>query len=107
MHQIVAITLQQASGWTYGDNFFFIDHLNDPNENGFEDNALYGEFYLNPSPGGYSSISLPWGRAESQYVGGRQNKPGEGCTGESALKAWRLWFLFFFQWLTFGLSYLM
>lgn len=38
------ITLQHASGWKYGDNFFFIDYVND--EFGREDN-FYGEIYLN------------------------------------------------------------
>ena len=50
-HQTTVITLQHASGWKYGDNFFFIDHLNDANEDSFDDNALYGEIYLNFSLG--------------------------------------------------------
>jgi len=50
-HQTTVITLQHASGWSYGDNFFFIDHLNDSNEDSFSDNALYGELYMNFSLG--------------------------------------------------------
>ena len=38
------ITLQHASGWKYGDNFFFIDYIED--EFGIDDN-FYGEVYLN------------------------------------------------------------
>lgn len=50
-HQTTVITLQHASGWKYGDNFFFIDHLNDSNEDAFNDNDFYGEVYLNFSMG--------------------------------------------------------
>lgn len=39
------ITLQHASGWKYGDNFFIV-HLNDGNLNGFSDRNFYGEMYL-------------------------------------------------------------
>lgn len=38
------LTLQHASGWKYGDNFFFIDYVQD--EFGRGDN-FYGEIYLN------------------------------------------------------------
>ncbi|WP_281556441.1 hypothetical protein [Thalassomonas sp. RHCl1] len=41
------ITLQHGSGWAYGDNFFFIGHLNGIDEDSFNYNALYGELYLN------------------------------------------------------------
>jgi hypothetical protein len=43
------ITMQHASGWKYGDNFFFIDHLNDGNLDGFDDSDFYGEIYLHLS----------------------------------------------------------
>ncbi len=40
------ITLQHASGWKYGDNFFFFDVLLSENGiNGFNDNDIYGEWY--------------------------------------------------------------
>jgi hypothetical protein len=41
------LTLQHASGWKYGDNFFFFDVLmaDDPGINGFNDNDIYGEWY--------------------------------------------------------------
>ena len=42
------LTLQHASSWMYGDNFFFVDFLNgnDPN---FNDNDIYAEFFANLS----------------------------------------------------------
>lgn len=46
-HQTTVMTLQHASGWKYGDNFFFVDHLNDPNSDAFDDSDFYGEIYLN------------------------------------------------------------
>ena len=40
------LTLQHASGWKYGDNFFFFDVLlADEGINGFNDNDIYGEWY--------------------------------------------------------------
>ena len=41
------ITLQHASGWKYGENFFFFDVLmaDDAGVNGFNDNDIYGEWY--------------------------------------------------------------
>jgi nucleoside-specific outer membrane channel protein Tsx len=41
------LTLQHSSGWAYGDNFFFVDYLNDTEEDGFNDGDIYGEIYLN------------------------------------------------------------
>lgn len=41
------ITLQHASGWEYGDNFFFVDYLDDDFEDGFNDQDFYAEIYLN------------------------------------------------------------
>lgn len=41
------LTFQHVSGWTYGDNFFFVDHLN--GESG--DPEFYGEWYSNFSLG--------------------------------------------------------
>ena len=41
-------TLQHASGWTYGDNFFFVDFL-DAQSQGFQDRDIYGEAYANLS----------------------------------------------------------
>ena len=43
-------TLQHASGWKYGDNFFFVDVL-DAQDPGFQDFDIYGEWYSNFSLG--------------------------------------------------------
>ena len=41
-------TLQHASGWQYGDNFFFVDFL-DAKSDGFQDRDVYAEAYANLS----------------------------------------------------------
>lgn len=41
------ITLQHASGWKYGDNFFFVDFIDDGNNDGFGDSDVHGEVYIN------------------------------------------------------------
>ena len=46
----VIYTLQHASGWKYGDTFFFVDVL-DSQESGFQDFGAYGEIYANLSLG--------------------------------------------------------
>lgn len=38
-------SLQHASGYDYGDNFFFIDYSRDGNVDGYQDNDFYGEWY--------------------------------------------------------------
>lgn len=40
------VTLQHASGWKYGDNFFFVDFLDGDNPN-FNNNDVYAELYTN------------------------------------------------------------
>ena len=52
------LTLQHASGWKYGENFFFIDYVQD--EFGREDN-LYGEIYLAFSIGKIFNTNLSFG----------------------------------------------
>jgi len=47
-------TVQHASGWKYGDNFFFVDFISDSVDDDFNDAAYYGEFYANLS---FSKIS--------------------------------------------------
>ncbi len=39
------VSLQHASGYDYGDNFFFIDYLNDDLEDDYQDRDFYGEWY--------------------------------------------------------------
>jgi hypothetical protein len=41
------ITLQHASGYSFGDVFFFVDFINDDDLDGFNDKDAYGEFYAN------------------------------------------------------------
>ncbi|MFT5757196.1 MAG: hypothetical protein ACI9LM_001925 [Alteromonadaceae bacterium] len=53
------ITLQHASGWKYGDNFFFVDHLNDGNSDGFDDSDFYGEIYLHLSASKIFNTTMP------------------------------------------------
>ncbi len=43
-------TLQHASGWQYGDNYFFVDVLDAQNSE-FQDFDVYGEWYANFSLG--------------------------------------------------------
>jgi nucleoside-specific outer membrane channel protein Tsx len=38
-------SLQHASGYDYGDNFFFIDYINDNVDDGYQDRDFYGEWY--------------------------------------------------------------
>lgn len=47
------LTFQHASGWSKGDNFFFVDFLDSDDPTGFNNNDWYGEFYPNFS---YSKI---------------------------------------------------
>ena len=60
-YSTTVITLQHASGWKYGDNFFFVDHLNDNNQDSFDDIAFYGEIYLNFSLGKILAKSISAG----------------------------------------------
>ncbi len=41
------LTFQHASGWKYGDNYIFIDFLNDADDDDFNDGEFYGEVYFN------------------------------------------------------------
>ncbi len=58
------ITFQHASGWKYGDNFFFIDHLSssESSDTGGDDgDEFYGEWYSNFSLGAITGKSLKFG----------------------------------------------
>lgn len=39
------LTFQQASGWSLGDSFYFIDFIDDDMLDGFNDKDFYGEWY--------------------------------------------------------------
>ena len=45
------LTLQQASSWSLGDSFFFVDFLDDGVADGFNDMDFYGEWYPTVSLG--------------------------------------------------------
>jgi len=55
------LTFQHASGWAYGDSFFFIDYLRDSKKDGFNDHDFYGELYVNFSLGKISGKDLGFG----------------------------------------------
>lgn len=60
-HTTNIFTLQHASGWKYGDNFFFIDYIDDVKGDGFNDTDVYGELYLNFSLGKITGYDFSWG----------------------------------------------
>lgn len=60
------ITLQHASGWKYGDNFFFMDHLDFDVKNNADfpvsdSSEIYGEWYSNFSLGKISGNDIKFG----------------------------------------------
>lgn len=61
------LTLQHASGWSFGDVFFFVDSLHDSHRDGINDNDLYGELYVNFSLG--KLLSRPIGLGPVKDVG--------------------------------------
>lgn len=66
----VIYTLQHASGWKYGDNFFFVDVL-DSRQPGFQDFDLYSELYANLSLGKISGKDIGTGPvADVGFFGG-------------------------------------
>lgn len=58
------LTFQHASGWQYGDNFFFVDYLNDDNEDSFNNADFYAELYLNFSLSKMTKKSVSFGRVK-------------------------------------------
>ena len=55
------VTIQHASSWRFGDNFFFLDLIRDGDTDGFNDNDAYGEWYSNFSLGKLSGRDLGFG----------------------------------------------
>ncbi|MEO2266694.1 nucleoside-binding protein [Pseudoalteromonas sp. YIC-656] len=55
------ISFQHASGYSLGDNFFFIDIINDDVEDGYQDSDFYGEWYSNFSYGKISGNEVKLG----------------------------------------------
>ena len=57
----VVLTIQHASFWRFGDNFFFIDLTEDGVGDGFNDKDAYGEWYSNFSLGKLGGRDLGFG----------------------------------------------
>ena len=55
------LTMQHASQWKFGDNFYFIDLLDDGSDDGFNEMDAYGEWYSNFSLGKLSGNDLAIG----------------------------------------------
>jgi len=55
------LTFQHASGWTYGDNFLFIDSLHSSDNDAFNNNDIYAEFYHSLSLGKVFDLELRFG----------------------------------------------
>lgn len=55
------LTVQHATGWGWGDSFFFLDILDDGLQDGFNDKDLYGEWYPTLSLGKVSGRTFRLG----------------------------------------------
>ncbi len=72
------LTFQHASGWKYGENFFFIDFLNDSKTDGFNDSDYYGELYVNFSLGKLFNRSTEFGLINGLGIIAGLNIAGDG-----------------------------
>ena len=54
----IILTMQHASQWKFGDNFFFVDFIDDGNDDGFNEMDAYGEWYSNLSLGKVTGSEL-------------------------------------------------
>ena len=76
--QTLVFTLQQASEWKFGDSFFFIDHLDDGGDDGFNDREFYAEWYPTLSLGKLAGREIgPGPIADFSLVAGF-NATGDG-----------------------------
>ena len=57
----VILTMQHASRWKFGDNFFFVDFIDDGGDDGFNEMDAYGEWYSNLSLGKVAGSELGFG----------------------------------------------
>ncbi|MDE2974585.1 MAG: nucleoside-binding protein [Gemmatimonadota bacterium] len=57
----VILTVQHASRWKLGDNFFFVDFIDDGGDDGFNEMDAYGEWYSNLSLGKTTGRELGFG----------------------------------------------
>lgn len=71
------LTLQHASGWGFGDVFFFVDFLDDDSADGFNDGDYYGELYVNFSLGKLTGRDLGFGPVRDLGLIAGINKAGE------------------------------
>lgn len=74
------VTLQHASGWKYGDNFFFIDFIDDSDKDGFNDTDYYGEFYANLSIGKLTGKDISTGALKDAGIILGVNAAGDANT---------------------------
>ncbi|TMO96445.1 nucleoside-binding protein, partial [Pseudoalteromonas sp. S3178] len=54
-------SLQHASGYDYGDNFFFVDYIDDDIEDNYQDRDFYLEWYSTVSLSAVSDYSFKKG----------------------------------------------
>ena len=71
------LTIQQASGWSLGDSFLFIDILNDGKPDGFNDWEFYGEWYPTLSLGKISNRRIGAGPIRDVALIGGINFDGD------------------------------
>jgi len=71
------LTYQHASGWKYGDNFFFVDFLDDSFTDDFNDSDYYSELYVNLSLGKILDRSLAIGPIKDVGIIGGLNMAGD------------------------------
>ena len=57
----VILTMQHASMWKFGDNFFFVDFIDDGGDDGFNEMDAYGQWYSNISLGKITGSDLGFG----------------------------------------------
>ena len=74
----LVLTVQQASGWKYGDSFFFIDCLDDGGGDGFNDREFYSEWYPTLSLGKLAGRDLRLGPVADFSLVAGFNATGDG-----------------------------
>lgn len=74
----LVLTVQRASGWQFGDSFFFVDYLDDGGEDGFNDREFYAEWYPTLSLGKLSGRDLRLGPVADLSLVAGINAGGDG-----------------------------
>ncbi len=74
----LVFTVQQASGWKFGDSFFFIDYLDDGGEDGFNDREFYAEWYPTLSLGKLTGKEFRFGPIGDFSLVAGFNASGDG-----------------------------